>query len=298
MQAIVYEKYGPPEVLHLAERPKPVPKPNEVLVKVHATTVTHGDTRMRSFTVPRGQWLPARLYLGIRGPRRAILGMELSGVIESVGAAVTRFKPGDAIFASTFTTGFGGYAEYKCFPEDTIMALKPANITYGEAAAVPVGGGTAVRFLRQANVQPGQKVMIYGASGSVGTFAVQLARHYGAEVFAVCSTANLELVKSLGADHAIDYTREDVTRCPVDVIFDAVERMNKKVLPEYGVFVSVHGSAGSEKLADLLFLKELLEAGTLKSVIDRSYPFEQIVEAHRYVDTGHKKGNVVITINA
>ncbi|HEX3052526.1 MAG TPA: NAD(P)-dependent alcohol dehydrogenase [Aggregatilineaceae bacterium] len=296
MQAVVYEKYGPPEVLHLVERRQPLPKENEVLVKVHATTVTHGDVRMRSFTVPRAEWIPARLYLGIRGPRRAILGMELSGEIEAVGQAVTRFKPGDPILASTFAAGFGGYAEYKCLPEATAMILKPSPISYEEAAAVPIGGGTAVRFLRKANIQPGQKILIYGASGSVGTFAVQLAKHYGAEVYAVCSTANLELVKSLGVDCVIDYTREDVTRYPVDVVFDAVGLMNKKTLPEHGIFVSVHGSAGGEKLQDLLFLAELLASGELKPVIDRCYPLDQIVAAHRYVDTGHKKGNVIITI--
>ena len=260
---------------------------------------------MRSFTVPRGQWLFARLYLGIRKPRRTILGMELAGEIVSVGKDVTLFKPGDQIFASTFSVNFGGYAEYKCLPEDGMLALKPANITYEEAAAAVGGGMTALRCLRKGHIQRGQNVLIYGASGAVGTNAVQLARHhFGAEVTGVCSTANVELVKSLGADHVMDYTQEDFTQRgeTYDVIFDAVAKFSpsraKKALKKTGLYLNVHTASGSgEKIEELIFLKQLMEAGKLKPVIDRRYPLEQIVEAHRYVDTGHKKGNVAITID-
>lgn len=305
MKAIVYTRYGPPDVLHLVEIPKPVPRENEVLAKVRATTVTIGDVRMRRFDVPRGQWLFARLYLGIRHPKRPVLGMELAGDVEAVGRAVTRFKAGDAILASTFDVNFGGYAEYKCLPEGGMLVIKPAALTYEEAAAVPGGGMTALRCLKKGNIQPGQKVLIYGASGAVGTYAVQLARrHFGADVTGVCSTSNLEWVQALGADRVIDYTREDFTRRgeTYDVVFDAVGKLPasqaKKLLKNSGSYINVHRDSGSgEKLEELHILKDLLEAGTIKPVIDRCYPMDQIVEAHRYVEQGHKKGNVTITIS-
>jgi len=307
MKAIVCTAYGPPEVLRFQEVDKPLPRGNEVLIRVHVTTVHRGDSRMRGLDIPGPGWqrLLARLVLGIRRPRKAILGMELAGEITAVGQEVTRFKTGDRVFASTVWSGFGAYAEYKCMAQDGALALMPANVTFEEAAVIPSGGITTLGILKMADIQPGQKVLIYGASGSVGTFAVQLARAFGAEVTGVCSTANLELVQSLGAGRVFDYTREDFTRSgeTYDVIFDAVDKFQgdyRTALKETGVYLNVDTSSDKVKAGDapslLRELEDLVEAGKLRAVIDRRYPWEQIVEAHRYVDGGHKKGNVAITV--
>ena len=319
MKAIVCTSYGSPEVLELKEVEKPAPNVNEILIKVYASTVTAGDVRLRSFTWAPWFWLPGRIMYGFRKPRRNIPGNELAGEIESVGKNVTQFSTGEQIFGIIWETSFGlANAEYICLPEKCVT-LKPINMTYEEAAAVPIGGLTALVLLRKGKIQSGQKVLILGASGSVGTFAVQLARYYGAEVTGVCSTTNIEMVKSLGAHKVIDYTKDDFRKNnqTYDLIFDAVMKTSfskcKSSLVPKGVFITVDfpilqalwtSIAGGKKVVfgiatkieDLNFLRELIEAGKIKSVIDKCYPLEQTAEAHGYVEKGHKKGNVVITV--
>ena len=302
MKAIVATKFGGPEVLQLKEVQKPTPKDNELLIKVHATTVSAGDIRMRSLDVPPLFWLPARITLGFTKPKHPIYGMELAGDVEAIGKDVKNFKVGDPVFASTLTENFGGYAEYKCMPEQAMLAIKPHNMTYEEAAAVPIGATTALRLLRKGSIQRGQRVLVYGASGSVGTYAIQLAKYFGAEVTGVCSTANLDMVKALGADHVIDYTKEDVSSRTerYDVIFDTLAKFPKskytKLLAPKGTYVSMARLSTKESMENLIFIRERIEAGEINAVIGRCYPLEQMVEAHRYVDTGHKQGNVVITV--
>ena len=324
MKAIVCTRYGPPDVLQLREIEKPSPKDDELLIRVHATTVTAGDCGLRSLKFPLLFQLLARVGFGFRGPRKKILGQELAGEIEAVGLEVKRFRKGDQVFA---WTGFrlGAYAEYTCLPEDGVLATKPSNMTYEEAAVLPGGGLEAVHFLRRGNIHSGQKMLINGAGGSIGTFAIQVAKYFGANVTGVDSTEKLDLLRSIGADKVIDYTKEDFTRSgeTYDVIFDVVGKSSfsrslralaqngRYLLGNPGLSQRVRGRwtsmrsskrvisrtyAASEITEDLNFLKELVEAGKIRSVIDRSYPLEQIVEAHRYVDTGEKKGNVVITV--
>lgn len=312
MKAIVCTRYGPPDVLQLKEVEKPIPKDNQILVRVRATTVTSGDVRVR-----KADPFIVRLFFGLTKPKRPILGSDLAGQVEAVGKDVRRFKPGDQIFGGGIRT----YAEYTCVKEDGPRAIKPANVTFEEAAAIPWGAGCSLYFLRRGGIREGQKVLIYGASGSLGTAAVQLAKYFGAEVTGVCSGANLELVKSLGADEVIDYTKQDfAARATYDVVYHTVGKISfsrgLRSVKRGGAYVSalslapilrrlwaaiagrkkVVGGIAKVKAADIVFLKELVEAGKLRPVIDRRYPFEQIAEAHRYVEQGHKKGNVVITV--
>jgi len=306
MKAIVYTEYGPPDVLQLTEIPKPNPKENEILVKIYASTVTSGVLWARSGEHPDSSFftLAIRLIFGFRKPKNTLLGYEFSGEVETVGKDVDRFMKGDKVFGTTTGLSDGAYAEYICVPEiwkQGVVSKNPANLTYEEAAAVPIGGMTALHLLRKAAIQLEQKVLIYGASGSVGTYAVQLSKYFGADVTGVCSTANLELVKSLGAEQAIDYTKDDfrLNNKKYDVIFDAVGKISKSSskdsLKNKGTYLSVK-SPTTESTEKLEFLRELIEAGNLKPTIDRIYPMEQTAEAHQYVDLGHKKGNVVISV--
>ncbi|MFD0673803.1 NAD(P)-dependent alcohol dehydrogenase [Cohnella sp. GCM10027633] len=302
MKAMLCTKYGPPEVLRLREVKKPIPGPRDILVRVHATTVTSGDCRVRGFRSPPLFWLPMRIVLGFTKPRKPILGVELAGEVEAVGRAVKLFKPGDRVFAMTGFR-FGAHAEYALLSEGGAIASLSDGVSYEEAASIPFGGTTALHFLRKGIIREGDKVLIYGASGAVGTAAVQLAKHFGATVTGVCSAANAELVRSLGADDVIDHTSEDFTARSerYDLVFDAVGKTTKAacrgVLAPNGRYVTVEGLDVAKELAsDLEFLQSLLAAGKYKAVIDRRYPLEGIPDAHRYVEQGRKRGNVVITV--
>lgn len=301
MKAVIFTKSGPPDVLQLKKIEKPIPDDNEILIKVHATSVNSGDVNLRSFKSQFLFWLLMRILYGLKKPKRLILGSALSGEIESVGKNVMRFKKGDEVFGSTGMK-FGANAEYVSIPENGVVALKPTSISHEEAAAIPFGALTALFYLRKANIQQGQKVLINGASGSVGTFAVQLAKYFGAEITGVCSSKNFELVKSLGADKVIDYKQEDFTEREeqYDIIFDVAGKSSlsdcQKVLAPNGSFISTKKGLAKESTDDFNFLKDLIEKGRLKVVIDKTFPLEQIAEAHRYAETGQKSGNLAITI--
>jgi len=328
MKAIVWTKYGSPDGLQLKEVQKPTPKEDEVLVKVHATTVTAGDSEMRRLKLPLMLSYPMRLYVGLMKPTRmTILGQEFAGEVEEVGKDVKLFKNGDQVFGTT-GFGFGAYAEFICLHGDPnymqgALAIKPVNMSYEEAAAVPTASFEALHFLRQADIQRGQKVLIIGAGGSIGTFSVQLAKHFGAEVTGVDSTEKLDMLRSIGVNHVIDYTKEDYTNNgeSYDLIIDVVGKSSVarrlKLLKQDGYYFLAYAGlsdiilgmwtsmtsnkkvkieSSSQKQEDLIFIKELIEAGKLKSIIDRRYPLEQTAEAHRYVEKGGKKGNVVIDV--
>jgi alcohol dehydrogenase len=310
MKAIVCTKYGPPEVLVLKDVPKPVPKENDVLIKIYATSVTASDVLMRGLKATFIYKMIIQMMMGFGKPRNPILGMVLAGVVENTGKNVTLFKQGDPVFAygamSPVKLRFGTYAEYICLPEDWNLAPKPANITFEEAAAIPYGGLLAWHFVKKADIQREQNILIYGASGSIGTMAIQFAKHAGAVVTAVCSSKNFEMVKSLGADKVIDYTRDDAVSQleEYDLVLDAVGKSktsalktaSKNVLTSQGKYISVDDGTPSTNKEDFLMLKELAEQGKLKPIIDRCFPLEEIVQAHTYVEQGHKKGNVVISV--
>lgn len=325
MKVIICTKYGSPDVLKIKEIEKPIPKDNEILVNNFATSVSKADTRIRSFSVPLAFWIPGRLALGITKPRKNVLGGELAGKIELVGKDVRNFKQGDEVFAATGME-FGTYAQYVCIPEDGVVAIKPANISFQQAAVIPIGARTALYYLRKANIKKGQQVLIYGASGSVGSYAVQIAKFLGAKVTAVCSATNIGLVKKIGADNVIDYTDKDFSLGynTYDVIFEAVNKSSflkcNSALKSEGIYINV--AATMKTLAmlwisiiskkkiivappsehtdyitnsePLLFLKKLVEEEKIAPLIDKEFEMDQIIEAHHYVDKGHKKGNVVI----
>lgn len=298
MKAVIRSRAGSPEVLQLREVERPTPNADEILIRIHAATVTSGDVVLR--TMPGIMLFVMRLMMGMR--RKRIPGSELAGDIEAVGREVTRLSPGDPVYGATGLTSAGSYAEYTCLPVSAAITIKPTNLSYEEAAAVPVGGTTALHYLRQADLRPGQRALIYGASGSVGTYAVQLAGHQGAAVTGVCSTKNVELVRSLGAERVIDYTAEDFRESGerYDLIFDAVGKTSKSdcgaLLAPEGSFLTVRKGLARASTEGLVHLRELAEAGKVKPVIDRRYLLEQVAEAHRYVEQGHKVGNVVLAV--
>lgn len=301
MKAFIYKNYGSPEVLKFHDIEKPTAKDNEILVNIQATTVTAGDVRLRSSDFPRVIWLLARLIFGLFSPKKQILGHEFSGIVEAKGKNVTKFKIGQAVFGTTSKLKQGAYAEYIAVSQDGIIALKPENMNFQEATSLPVGAMTALFLWKKANIQTAKKVLVYGASGSVGTYTLQIAKSFGASVTAVCSTTNVAMVKSLGADEVIDYKKEDYTSLSkdFDIVFDAVGKTSKseakKVLKATGVFMTIQ-MLTKETTENLLAVKDLAEKGKLKAFIDKTYPFEKIVEAHKYVDTGRKRGNVVIDL--